>query len=362
MSDEEKPVEAEEEPEDGLVLDEDESAQLREVFSSIFPQYLIPLEELVGQLLEGQATPEIIEGLRGAVAPLISAADSIGVTSIKTVLVEFQSVIDRVADADEIDAAIRDKVVDVFYRLKEEVQGAGAAEAAGAAGTAPSDFVARLSAIDGIGAPEVQRVLAAGISTQEHVVSARVDEIAAVTGLSQELAQTIFTAFGGVARKRRPTSGTSGGGSAGGGSDPSRSGSSGANGGFESSDAQGGLSAAALEARLALVAVVRERVRLSELMQQEKGTRARAQHEAEDLTRSVTLLEGRLHESLEELDYEKELSKRTEQEIAHLRQEIEKVRESTERVVGRSGDDQLVHLRDRLAKVKERIAKRSRWG
>lgn len=360
MTDEEKPAETEEEPEDGLVLDEDESEQLREVFSSIFPQYLIPLEELVGQLLEGQATPEIIEGLRGAIKPLTSAADSIGVVDIKKVLVEFQAVVDRVGDADEIDEAMRDSVIDVFYRLKEEVQGAAGSSDTDAPEAAPSDFVARLSAIDGIGAPEVKRILAAGISTQDHIVSARVDEIAAVTGLSQELAQTIFTAFGGVARKPRAKSGAGGGGSAGGGSDPS--GFSSATGGTTSHEARGGLSAAALEARLALVAVVRERVRLSEFMQQEKAASARAQNEAEELSRSVTLLEGRLQQGLEELDHEKQLSKRTEQEIVRLREEIKNVRESTKRVAGHSGDDQLEHLCDRLAKVKIRIAERSRWG
>lgn len=336
--------------ENGLALDEDESQQLQEVFSTIFPQYLIPLEELVGQLLEGENSPEIIEGLRGALAPLASAAASIGVTRLKGLLEEFQQVVERVADGGQLDKEHREDIIDVFYRLKEAVQAiSGDEKEPQEREKAPSDFVARLSAIEGVEPADVQKVVAAGITSEDLVAGATVDEIAAVTGMGDALAQRIHSTFGGrvptsrlKAQRREPTRSMAAP------APPPRE--------VDTRPSE------LLQGRMALVGVVRDRVRLAESLEREAEAAQKAHRQAEEALQRAAVLRARVLQTQEELLYERGRISSQAERLKKLQADIIEEKEATARMVGRTETGGLDELQSRLEEMQQRVAKRMRRG
>ncbi len=320
--------------ENGLELDESESQQLREVFSTIFPQYLEPLEELLTDLFEGQASSDLLEGIRAAVSPLLGAAESIGVATLTTRLQEFRAVVDSIPADAPLSEAHRGHIEDAFANLKAAVQSLGSQDTPpkpeAPATEAKSGFVARLSAVDGVSGAEVQRMLAAGISSAEHVKGATVDEIAAVTGLSADLAARIHQAFGGKQRASGSSTSTQ---------DPKKV-----------------AATESLDERFELVALVRERILLLENLRNERRRLVQAVKALDDLNRTVALVSSRLTQSRAQLAHEKDLAQNTEEDLSRLRDDVARTRKATLSAAGDESDAWLDNLEERLRKLKERLA------
>lgn len=360
-----------EEEADGLVLDEDESSELQGIFATIFPQYLVPIEELIQQILDGQVSAEIVDGLRAAIGPLISAAKSIGVIKIEEVLQEFKSTIDGIDTEAAIDDDARDGLIDVFYRLKElvhtlsdpDVPGESDSDETGASARRPrpetirggrGDFVKRLGAVDGVAAADVQRILAAGVSSAEQVLGATADEIAAVAGIDESLAERIQLAFGGrrrrgKKRRRRTPSARK----------------------VVSRRAKiikppppppPTISVGEFESGIALFSLVRERIRLSERLAQEEAPTQRLHAELDELTRQATQLRSQLRRSEEELAHENETVRQYEGDVESLVAEVKAAKNASLQATETEDGVDLALLKDRLDDLRHRIEQRLRLG
>lgn len=338
-----------EEEENGLTLDAGESQELQEIFSTIFPQYLLPIEELVGQILDGDVTEEVIEGLRSAISPLASAAETIGASSLGELLREFQDAATSMLDDDGQREANRNRTIDVFYRLKEAVH--GLVGQAAAPPPASQDFVRRLTAIDGVDSKDVQRILAAGLGSADQITAGTVDEIASVTGLSEDLAARVRHAFS--AAEHEPAAGSE-----------------------ENDDApssattndplaivrdsreppRGRSCTSPLDARLALVVAVRGRLRLTGLIAQESTRYRRAQASHKELEQAVTHLSCLVEQSREQLTMDRSATRASSLDLRRLQEEVTKAREAMGGLVGPDTANKLAQLHAQLLELCHRVA------
>lgn len=361
----------------GLVLDDDESNELRAVFSTIFPQYMVPVEELMAQLLEGQPTPAVIESLHAAIAPLVGAAETVGVETLRKALADFKATLDAILKTGRVDDAARDNVIDVFYRVKEAVQDVCATPSE-TSGTS-SDFVKRLAAIDGVDTSCVQRVLAAGIASAAQLATAKIDEVAAVTGLDASIAARICGAFAATSTDAALAGGGQGTQAENQtdeldkGASPSPDSSDGAQLPEAPPDRRAPTAAHGtsqdyaldrkdLEGQLALVAAVRERLRLTHLLSREREALGRLESETELLRTGALALEARLAQSSAELRTEKQKAADERLALASMQREVDQTNEACEQLALQADEMTVGEISERLLQLKQRLQQHLRRG
>jgi hypothetical protein len=183
-----RPVEARGDDEDadgGLELDAQQSEEIRQIFGTTLPQYLLPVEEMVGRLLSGTADDKTGEALLGTLSSLRDAASRMGFESASGLMEQLSvKVQDLLEEAqEEVPREAREGILGDLLELKDLAESMG--------GAADPDQVSEtlfkaLEGMQGLDQEALGKLSAAGVLTVSQLREARPDEVAAVTGLELE--------------------------------------------------------------------------------------------------------------------------------------------------------------------------------
>lgn len=187
---------------DGLEIDDRQSEEMRRIFGSTLPQYLLPVEEMVQQLLSGQMAAEMLPALQGTLSSLGSAAERMGFEEVVTVLGKMAEAVGVLAGQpfESIPREVRESIVDRLLDLRDlAAEMGGEAAAAGASQTLFKALADRPDLDPAV----LPRLSAAGLITVDQVRQADPAEIAAVTGLERETVDKIC----GILAKSEPGEG-----------------------------------------------------------------------------------------------------------------------------------------------------------
>jgi hypothetical protein len=184
------PVEMREEGEesadagDGLEIDDRQSEEMRRIFGTTLPQYLLPVEEMVQQLLSGQTSAETLPALLGTLTSLGSAASRMGFTEVVTALERMAEAVGALNDQpfESIPREVRETIVARLLDLRDLATEMGGEPAEEGASLTLFKALADRTDLD----PSVlPRLSAAGLITVDQVLQADSGEVAAVTGLDR---------------------------------------------------------------------------------------------------------------------------------------------------------------------------------
>jgi len=177
---------------DGLETDDRQAAEIRDIFATAFPQYLVPIEEIVEELTSGKPDPESADVVLTMLASLIEASHRMGVESTSAALSEVHAAI---AAVDWKSGALapdrRERIVTSFRELK---RGSDAMAAAGGVAELPKAQTIYSLLRDNADVPEktLRKLGAAGLVTVEQVAGAKPEEIAVVAGIEVEVARRLI--------------------------------------------------------------------------------------------------------------------------------------------------------------------------
>lgn len=180
------------ETEYGLEVDDHQAAEIRQIFGTSFPQYLLPIEEILEKVFSGKGDLESVELLRGMINSLMAASERMGFMSVYEVLGHLRDHVQEIGPflGAELPRNIRETIVGDLLELKdiaEEMGGEAAPK------TKSQTIFSLLADKEGVGDLVLKRLSAAGLITVDQLAMARRDEIAAVTGLDLKIVDTLLS-------------------------------------------------------------------------------------------------------------------------------------------------------------------------
>jgi hypothetical protein len=181
-----------------LETDERQSAEIREIFGTTFPQYLKPIEEVVEQILAGKGDAESTKALLAMIASLMEASSRMGFDNVYQLLASLNDhILGLEIDKQEVvDSSRREQILGLILELSDLAEQMGGQGPSSAAEEQTSIFEV-LKDVEGIGDLALRRLAAAGVTTVEQIKMARPDEIAAVSGLDIEVVNKIISILSG---------------------------------------------------------------------------------------------------------------------------------------------------------------------
>jgi len=183
---------------DGLETDDHQSAEIKEIFGTAFPQYLQPVEEIIKQALSGEADEESVSALDGMLGSLMEAATRMGFDNVNETIGALREAVSGIEDdpGAEIDDEQREQIVGALLDLKDLAEEIGGDTQQ----YAPQRMiVSALKDNPDIGQLVLRRLSAAGLVTVDQLLGARPDEIAAVSGLDRAIVDRLLVAVKGEA-------------------------------------------------------------------------------------------------------------------------------------------------------------------
>jgi hypothetical protein len=184
---------------DGLELDAQQAAEIRQIFLTSLPDYLVPIKEMVIKLSsEPDETGEIRAGLAKTIQSIGDAADRMKLDDVTHAMSALREDIVLFGDPSEPQDALRKRITDALASLDRLAGGAAASVKPEARG---ETIVAALRGSDVIDNSVVQRLLAAGVAYVDQVLDADPKEVAIVSGLD---AATVAKLVAALKAKRRP--------------------------------------------------------------------------------------------------------------------------------------------------------------
>lgn len=170
--------------ESGLEIDDRQSADIRQIFGTAFPQYLQPVEEILDQILSGNGDAESVGALAGMLSSLMAASSRMGFDNVHDLLRQLYETVSNL-DVESISssaAGIREEIIGNLLDLKDLAQ-----EMAGQTlvedGKRSATIFSALKGKDGVGKDVLRRLTAAGLVSVDQLRKATADEIAAVSGI-----------------------------------------------------------------------------------------------------------------------------------------------------------------------------------
>ena len=174
-----------------ITLDDYMEQELREMFQSIISQYLDPIEFAIQRFGEGDQSKRTTSEALDAVAPIINAAETLEYDDISGLLRGIEGPLREVHEGTRKRLTKREvvnlkKAWDDFVGLvrKEPIEQPEPQQSGVVLGTLPRY-------VDGVTATEVRKLRAAGITTLREIAMAPVEDVAAVAGLSSDVALRI---------------------------------------------------------------------------------------------------------------------------------------------------------------------------
>ena len=170
--------------ESGLEIDDRQSADIRQIFGTAFPQYLQPVEELVDQILSGKGDAESLGALTGTLSSLMTASSRMGFDNVHDLLRQLHATASGL-DSDALSSPsteIREAIVGNLMDLKEVAQ-----EMAGQAlleqGGRSKTIFSALQGKEGVDKDVLRRLTSAGLVSVDQLLMAKPEEIAVVSGI-----------------------------------------------------------------------------------------------------------------------------------------------------------------------------------
>jgi hypothetical protein len=184
-------TDADDTEEGGLELDDSQANEIRQIFLITLPQYLDPVEQMLTQLFEGESFDgEVHTALETTLASISEAAERINITDIHQALEKMRELaalldVDTCVSGSELEGKLQTELLTI-----KRISG----------GEAPDDvpdrprartIVEAIRGKVGIDKSALERLTAAGVVTVDQLKMARLDEIAAVTGLGMAVVKTL---------------------------------------------------------------------------------------------------------------------------------------------------------------------------
>jgi hypothetical protein len=183
---------------DGLELDAQQAAEIRQIFLTSLPDYLVPIKEMVIRLSsEADETGEIRGGLAKTIASIGDAATRMKLDDVTDAMASLREDVLLFGDPLEPQDALRKRITEALASLDRL---AGGAAASVRPEVRSETIVAALRGSDQIESSVVQRLLAAGVAYVDQVLDADPKEVAMVSGLD---AGTVAKLFDALAAKRK---------------------------------------------------------------------------------------------------------------------------------------------------------------
>ncbi|HOX36885.1 MAG TPA: hypothetical protein PL033_02760 [Candidatus Brocadiia bacterium] len=183
--------------------------EIQRLFEQMLPEYVPPIREGLVKLKAGNVSKVVVEGLLGAISPLIFAAEHVEADETFQILRRMRAPLDRARKGgaiskNDIKMLIREynKMVIQLKESRKRAQGTVVAKRAAdveakaeldAAADEPA-LIDVLSKIEGVGGEEIERLFAAGLTTVSTLRQATVKDVMDLTGINAALALQIVRA------------------------------------------------------------------------------------------------------------------------------------------------------------------------
>jgi hypothetical protein len=190
-------------------LDDYMERELRDMFRSIVAQYITPVERAIARVRAGEQTKRAASEGVNAIAPILSAAESLKNEEVAALLRAIERPLRALAGGARRRLTKKDDAAleEAWARLGAHLGVAAPVEPA----PLPVGLDAIARALDGVTPDDVRRLHGAGVSSLEQIAGAPVGDLVAVTGIERAIAERIRAfAAGALAspapgRKRRET-------------------------------------------------------------------------------------------------------------------------------------------------------------
>jgi hypothetical protein len=176
---------------EGLItLDDYMENELREMFQSIIAQYLRPIEYAVEQVRAGDTAKRIAQEGLDALAPILSASESLAYADITENLRQIERPLRDLAGTGKRRLTKRElgDLGEAWERLDARLRPDREREPAAAP---PPLSLSGLSRLDGVTAAHVRALRSAGLATLHDIASAPASDLAAVAGLPDLVAERV---------------------------------------------------------------------------------------------------------------------------------------------------------------------------
>ena len=174
-----------------ITLDDYMDNELREMFQSIIAQYIRPIEFAVERVREGDFSKRTVADGVEALAPILSACESLGYKDIAEDLHQIERPLREVADGAKRRLTKREvlDLGDAWDRLDARLRPDREREASQAPGPISIGSLPRF--LDGVTAAHVRSLRNAGLATVADLAGAPLDELVAVSGIAEPIAERI---------------------------------------------------------------------------------------------------------------------------------------------------------------------------
>ncbi len=180
-----------------ISLDDYMEHELRDMFQSIIAQYIKPVEYAINQIRDGDQSRRVVEEGLEALVPIVKASESLEyaditalLRSIERPLRDLQKGVRRRLSKRDVDGLLR-----AYHELQNMLSHTEEREATPSPGLSLGALPRYLK---GVSSADVKRLRNAGLSTLRELATAPAADIAAVTGLSEPVAERVRTFSSGV--------------------------------------------------------------------------------------------------------------------------------------------------------------------
>lgn len=171
-----------------ITLDDYMDNELREMFQSIIAQYIGPIAGAVARVREGDHAKRTAQEGLDALAPILSASESLDYKDIAADLKQVERPLSELANGMKRRLSKREvaELGEAWDRIDARLRPEGARETPSAS---PGLSLSGLTRLDGVTAEHVRSLRGAGLSTLGDLASAPTADVVAVSGLPESVAE-----------------------------------------------------------------------------------------------------------------------------------------------------------------------------
>jgi hypothetical protein len=189
-----------------LEIDDGQAEEIRDIFLTTLPQYLEPVEQMLGQIFDDSdtANAETRNAVVATMTSLSAAASRIGFDDIFDRLSVMSDRVDGIEDVPDDELAVaRERIFAELEEIKHIAAGVHGQPVDDSDGDGSRTIVSALRDIDHVDQSVLGRLTSAGLLTVDQLLMADPDEIVAVSGLGSDVVAAILGSLGGSKKSAR---------------------------------------------------------------------------------------------------------------------------------------------------------------